>query len=183
MLQILSRHSLPKTHQAQNDAKVYYCITHTLEERGHLRIVFDADSYTMHITHSGIMLFKLLMRKANMDTRATASQLHDNLTKLDSYMSTVDSNIESFNQHDKVNRDGITAHGESKYDLTIHIFKAYLCVMHRDFVYYMRNKKDSYDDGEDFSVEHLLTMSLIKFQILKDSGKWNSMCPLIRNRV
>jgi hypothetical protein len=41
----------------------------------------------------------------------------------------------------------------------------------------MRNKKDSYDDGEEFTVEQLLTMSLIKFQILKVSGKWNSISP------
>jgi hypothetical protein len=47
----------------------------------------------------------------------------------------------------------------------------------RDFVRYMRNKKDAYDYGEDFTVEQLLTMSLIKFQILKDSGKWNSLSP------
>jgi hypothetical protein len=50
-------------------------------------------------------------------------------------------------------------------------------VTYRDFVRYMRNKKDAYDDGEYFSVEQLLTMSLIKFQILKDSGKWNSLSP------
>jgi hypothetical protein len=59
--------------------------------------------------------------------------------------------------------------------LTINLFKAYLCVTGRDFVRYMRNKKDSYDDGEDFTVEQLLTVSLIKFHIQKDSGKWNSL--------
>jgi hypothetical protein len=41
----------------------------------------------------------------------------------------------------------------------------------------MRKKKDSYDDGEYFTVEQLITMSLIKFQILKDSGKWYSILP------
>jgi hypothetical protein len=41
----------------------------------------------------------------------------------------------------------------------------------------MRNKKDSYDDGDDFFVDQLLTMSLVKFQNLKDSGKWNSLSP------
>jgi hypothetical protein len=61
--------------------------------------------------------------------------------------------------------------GESIDNLTINLFKAYLCVTDRDFVRYMRNKKDSYDDGEDFTVEQLLTMSSIKFQIVKDSGK------------
>jgi hypothetical protein len=92
-------------------------------------------------------------------------------------MSTVDSNIELFNQHVKVNRDGLTARGESSVDLTINLFKAYICVTDRDFVRYMRNKKDDYDDGEDFTVEQLLTMSLIKFQNLKDSGKCNSLSP------
>jgi hypothetical protein len=132
----------------------------------------------MEGTHSGIMLFKLLMRKANTDTKATASQLRENLTNLDSYMSTVNSNIELFNQHVNVNRDGPTARGESSGDLTINLFKVYLCVTDRDFVRYTRNKHDSYDDGEDFTVEQLLlTMSLINFQILKDSGKWNSISP------
>jgi hypothetical protein len=83
--------------------------------------------------HSGIMLFKLLTRNANTDTRATALQLRENITYLDSYMSTVDSNIELFNQHLKVNRDGLTAHRESSDDLTINLFKAYLCVTDRDF--------------------------------------------------
>jgi hypothetical protein len=96
--------------------------------------------------HSGIMLFKLLTRKANTDTRATASQLRENLTNLHLYMSTVDSNIELFNQHVKVNRDGMTARGESIDNLTMNLFKAYLCVTDRDFVRYTRNKKDSYDD-------------------------------------
>jgi hypothetical protein len=92
-------------------------------------------------------------------------------------MSTIDSNIELFNQHVKVNRDGLTARGESSDDLTINLFKAYLNVTDRDFVRYMRNKKDAYDDGEDFTIEQILTMSLIKFQILKYSGKWNSPSP------
>jgi hypothetical protein len=166
-----------ETHQAQHEVRFYYFIYNTLDARGHLRIVYEAEYYTMEGTHSGIMLFKLLMRKSNMDTGATASQLREHLTNRDRYMSTFDSNIELFNQHVKVNRDGITARGESSNDLTINLCKAYLCVTDRYCVRYMRNKKDSYDDGEDFTVEKLLTMSLIKFQILEDSGKWNSLSP------
>jgi hypothetical protein len=92
-------------------------------------------------------------------------------------MSTINSNIELLNEHIKVNRGGITARGESSDDLVINLFKAHLCVMDRDFICYIRNKKDSYDDGADFSVEQLLTMSLMKFQIIKDSGKWSSLSP------
>jgi hypothetical protein len=153
------------TRKAHNDVQLYYCIANTLDERGHLRIVYEADTYTVHGTHSGIMLFKMLMRKANMDTRETASQLRENLTNLHSYISTIDSNIEMFNQHVKVNRDDLTARGESSDDLIINLFKAYLCVTYRDFLRYMRNNKDAYDDEEHLSVEQLLTMSLVMFQI------------------
>jgi hypothetical protein len=57
------------------------------------------------------------------------------------------------------------------------IFKDYLCVTDIYFVRYLRNKKNSHDDGEYFTVEQLLTMSLIEFHILKDSGKWNYLSP------
>jgi hypothetical protein len=92
-------------------------------------------------------------------------------------MYTVDSNIELFNQHVKVNRDGSTARGEFSDDLNINLFKAYLRVTDCDFSRYMRSKKDYYYDGEYVTVGRLLTMSLIKFQILKDSGKWNYLSP------
>jgi hypothetical protein len=56
-----------------------YGIANMLDEYGHLHIVSEAKSNTMEGTHSGIMLFKFLMWKANTDTRATASQLRENV--------------------------------------------------------------------------------------------------------
>jgi tRNA isopentenyl-2-thiomethyl-A-37 hydroxylase MiaE len=50
-----------ETRQAQNYVQLDYCIANTMDERGHLRIVSEAESYTMEGTHSGIMLFKLIM--------------------------------------------------------------------------------------------------------------------------
>jgi hypothetical protein len=61
--------------------------------------------------------------------------------------------------------------------MTINLFNTCLCITDRELVRFTRNKKDSYDDGEDFTVEQLLTMSLLKFQILKGSGKWNYLSP------
>jgi hypothetical protein len=52
-----------ETHQAQNYVQFYYCISNTLDECGHLRIVYEAESYTIEGTHSGVMLFKLLMKR------------------------------------------------------------------------------------------------------------------------
>jgi hypothetical protein len=61
-----------ETRQAHNDVHFYYFISNTLDERGHLRIVYEATSYTMEGKSSDIMLFKMMMIKANTDMRATA---------------------------------------------------------------------------------------------------------------
>jgi hypothetical protein len=58
-------------------------------------------------------------------------------------MLNVDLNVKFFNQHGKVNWDGIAVHG-------CPVMTILLTVSDCDFVRYMRNKKDSYDDGEDF---------------------------------
>jgi hypothetical protein len=63
----------------------------------------------------------------------------------------------------KINHDGLTACGESSDDLIINLFEAYLCVPDRDIVHYMRNKRDAYGDGEYFTIEQLITVTLIKF--------------------
>ena len=57
-------------------------------------------------------LFKMMVQKSVVDTRETATYLRDNLTNLDTYMSTVKSDIENFNQYVKVNVDGVKARGE-----------------------------------------------------------------------
>ena len=54
----------------------------------------------------------MMVQKSVVDTRETATYLRDNLTNLDTYMSTVKSDIENFNQYVKVNVDGVKARGE-----------------------------------------------------------------------
>jgi hypothetical protein len=161
------------THKAQTDAQLCYGIANALDKRGHLCIVSEADSYTINKTDIGVLLSNLLVRKSNMDTQATASQLRAYLVNLDSYISTINSNIELFNQHVHINHDGLTARGGSSDYLITNSFKACLCVTVCNFSCYICNKKYEYYDGEDFSLDQLLTMFLVKFQILKDSRKWN----------
>ena len=71
------------------------------------------------------LLFKLIMQKAVIDTRAKATYLRYNLTNLDTYMSTVNSDIYNFNQYVKVNVDGLKARGYCTDDFIIYLFKSY----------------------------------------------------------
>jgi hypothetical protein len=75
----------------------------SLTKEGHLKILTEQDKY--HIgaannhTPSGPPVVKLLMQKATIDTRATLSLLHKNLSSLDTYMVTIKSNIKEFNEY------------------------------------------------------------------------------------
>jgi hypothetical protein len=68
-------------------------------------------------------------------------------------MSTVKSNIEEFNKYVKVNWKGLKARGESCNDLMINLFKGYQNARDREFVHYIKQKRDNYDDGADMQPE------------------------------
>ena len=70
----------------------------------------------------GEFIFKLMMKNAIIETRATATHLRENLTNLDTYMSTVNSDIENFNNDVKVNVDRLKERGERTDDLIIKLY-------------------------------------------------------------
>ena len=96
-----------QTRQAQNSVQLFQCLTNSMTEAAHLKIVVESSKYMDDDTPVGELLFKLMMQKAIIDTRATATHLRENITNLDTYMSTVNSNIEKFNQYVNVNVDGL----------------------------------------------------------------------------
>ena len=82
---------------AQNDAQMYHCIKNSLTPEAERKILAERESYHINNVPSGPLLFKLMMQKAIIDTWATSSLLRENLSNLDSYITTVKSDIEEFN--------------------------------------------------------------------------------------
>jgi hypothetical protein len=114
------------------------------------------------------------MQKAIIDTRATASLLRENLSSLDTYMSTVKSNIKQFNKYVKFNWEGLKARGESCDDLMINLFKGYQSTSDREFVHFIKQKRDAYDDGGDIQPEALMTLAFNKYKTLLKQDMWNA---------
>jgi hypothetical protein len=50
-------------------------------------------------------------------------------------------------------------------------------VVDSEFSRYSKNKRDSYDDGEDVQADPLMSVALAKSQYLIESGVWNMMSP------
>ena len=137
----------PQNRCRQNDYQLYVFLSDSLSKEGQLKLLAETDSYSINGNPSGSLFYKLLMQKAIVDTRATASHLRENLTNLDSYISTVDSNIRLFNQYVKVNREGLKARGESTDDIMVNLFKGYLNAADREFIDYNQQQKGNGKKG------------------------------------
>ena len=92
---------LSHTRQAQHQFQLYQCLMASLTDKGRLKIASETDKYSVNNIKCGPLLFKLLMSKAAIDSRATVSHIRENLANLDSYMTKVQSNITVFNSYVK----------------------------------------------------------------------------------
>lgn len=174
----VSTYAAAESRQAQNNNQMYHCIMNSLTKDGQTKILSEQDKYHTGQGNdrrpSGPLLFKLLMQKAVIDTRATASLLRENLSSLDTYMSTINSNVKEFNLYVKTNYEGLRARGERCDDIMINLFKGYVSASDSEFVRYIRAKKDKYEDGEDLTPEQLMTFALNKYETLVKDGRWNA---------
>mmetsp|Transcript_13527 Transcript_13527/g.16566 ORF Transcript_13527/g.16566 Transcript_13527/m.16566 type:complete len:395 (+) Transcript_13527:295-1479(+) len=160
--------------QAQNNMQFYHCQLVSMTESAQIKTLTKSDTYHIYGTPSGALLFKLLMQKAIVDTRATATMFRDDLSSLDAYASSVNSDIASINQCVKLNYKGIKARGERCDDIMSNLFKGYLCITDKDFVSYIKLKKNEYDDGADLSPERLMQLALNKYKILTTKEMWGA---------
>lgn len=104
---------------------MYHCIKNSFTPETEIKILAERAKYRIVDTPCGPLLYKLLMQKAIVDIRATGSLMRSNLIELDSYMSSIESDIPTFNNYAKLNYEGLRARGEQCPDLMIHLFKAY----------------------------------------------------------
>jgi len=163
--------------QAQNDIQIYHCISNSLTPDGQDKIVDETEEYTIGDTPVGIKFLKHILDRATVDTRSTASHLRQNLTDLDSYMSTVNSNIEEFNNYVKTNQQGLKARGERTDDLMINLFKGYAAAKDANFIKYIDTKKDMYDEGEDITSKQLMRFALNRYKIRCRAQVWGALTP------
>lgn len=163
--------------RSQNAQQMYYCIMASLSEAGKNKILSESDHYIINGEFSGPDLFKLLMNKTIIDTRATSTTLLSNLMNLDDYMATCNSNIELFNQYAKVNYEGLKARGEDVPSFIVYLFKGYKAAADEQFRKYIQYQRDAYDQGENMDHNLLMTRALNKYKTMMDENEWCAMSP------
>ena len=108
------------------------CLAKLLNDEGHIKIFQEVYSYRTNGIAMCALYFKLIMSTTVVDTRATASHLRENLTSLNSCMTSVNSNASLFKLHVKENRQGLKA--DHMDNLMINLFKGHMTTSDKYFV-------------------------------------------------
>ena len=107
----------------QNNQVMVECLMVSLTEGCLLKISNEEAKYTEYYVKSSALLYKLLMKKAIVDTRATTFQFCSSLDNFENYMGTINSNIELFKLHVKNSKEGLTARCKSVNGLLLKLLK------------------------------------------------------------
>jgi hypothetical protein len=169
--------------QAQDSFMACQCLLSSLTH-DFTKLITTADSDAYHLPPiaaadglipSGPLLLKLIISQAHIDSRATISFIHTSLTKLDTKMVELDSDIESFNFYVKAQIKSLSARGETSSDLLINLFKGYKAAANDvEFLDFLRREENSYEEVEDVNSRSLMADALIKFKARKLVGKWSA---------
>ena len=127
---------------AQESAQLYYAIMNYLSATGRAKIsVWNAD-YTMPNGPDGLMLLKVITRKSDVDTQATAAFICQQLASLDEYIGTVDSDIKKFNTHVKSLTCDLERRRQKSTDVLTNLFKGCKAASDKVFVEYIIRKEE-----------------------------------------
>ncbi len=56
----------------------------------------------------------------------------------------------------------------------INLFKGYMAANDSEFIWYIKTKKEAYDDGKDLTSDALMTLTLKKHKMLNKQDAWNA---------
>lgn len=159
---------------AQDSMQLYQCIMSTLTKEAKAKIMLSSDQYTIDDLVAGICLLKVVISESYIDTNATTKFIRERLSSLDTYIISINSDIDKFNQHVKNQLDSLAARGESTQDLLSNLFKGYAAASDKEFKSYIAKKEDLYDEGENIDARTLMQLALNKYKTLCEGGRWNA---------
>ena len=171
----VASYSNPPQRDAQDSQFMYHCIMASLSKECKSRIILHKHKYMHRGLPSGPMLLKILIQETCMDSQVTTRHIRENLGKLDTYMVSIGSDINKFNDHVLSLLGSLAAHGETTQDLLTNLFKGYKAATDSAFTAYIQHKEEESNDGNAITPNSLMSFARNKFVTLTTEGKWNAM--------
>jgi hypothetical protein len=136
--------------QEQNSAQMYTCLSKSLTEAAKIKILSQSSQYRIGADEvtDGPSFLRLIIQRCTTDSRATVALIRNSLGNLPAFMSSVEGNVEKFNQHVRVLRDNLLQRGHDSDDLLVNLFKSYKVVANQDFRDYIKMQNSFYIEGD-----------------------------------
>ncbi len=168
-----------QTRAKQNNIMMSICLTKLLTADSQARLLTYQNEYRFDGFEYALLMYKIIMCLATIDSVATTQTLHDNLQSLEVYAATVSGIIDKV--HNKFNKSysQLIARGATVDDPIGILFKAYLVVPCHNFKMYICCQHEDYLDGKLTPITHdaLMTLAKRKFDWLKTKGLWGVKSP------
>ena len=165
--------------EAQDNYMLYKCLMSSLSKEARMKIEGWEDEYIIRNNQgtkspSGNLLLKVIIRESHLDTNATTQSIRMKLSNLDDYMVKINSDITKFNGYVKILIRSLEARGQRLDALLTHLFKGYMAASDKNFVRYINDKKDKYEEGESLCADKLMQLADNKYRLLKEREEWDA---------
>ena len=99
------------TRNKQKNDQLYRCLKNSLTSSVTSKIIAETFKYYIWDNPCIMILFNLIIKKSIVDTKATTSNMWENLPNINTYISTVNSDVEKFKEYTKINYGALTTRG------------------------------------------------------------------------
>ena len=163
------------TRAAQSSAQLATCLGGSIGESTLMKLLLRANEYTITGVEDGPCMLRTLISVVSVETRATIGTVRIALKNLPFLMHEVGSDITEFNTKVGQYIDKLRANDHTCEDLLTHLFEGYQTATDGDFVKYIKDKEDRWEDGTIVTLEAAALMRLAeeKFKTMKLKKVWN----------
>lgn len=137
-----------------------------------------SDQYQVEVDggrfNIGVALLKVIIRDSHLDTNATTNQIRTKLSSLDTYVTTVNSDIGKLNQYMKLLVQSLAARNQTTSDLLINLFKGYGAVSNETFRAWLIRKQNDHEEGNSLTPDYLMIAAKNKYDAMVEKGTWNA---------
>ena len=168
-----------QTRQAQNDRMMYDFLEESLEEKFLAEVTLYEQEYLITPAAGGEPILngpaflKQIITQTYIDTRATVSHIRETLIDMHKMLKIKKEDITQFNLWVKNQVSLLAARGTEAHDLLTYLWKTYLQVKDKEFVRYIQDLKNQYEDNTtDLTSDQLMLYAENKYKSRVQAGIW-----------
>ena len=163
-----------QTRRVQNNYMLFECLTNSLDSDSNDKLSQVDTKYRHGTRYDGVSCLHTILTKAEASSRATASAIRKQLSKLSEYMKeTAKDNVSKFNEYVRKQNRRLTGLGQESTDLIDNMLEAYRSIRDEEFKNFISHIKNEYEMGRrNLTLDELLNETESKYNILMTRGEW-----------